>query len=51
VSVISLNALGPVEVVVTFGYNDDDLRERSFDYGTLTVAGLPPINSMARRPG
>ncbi len=45
VSMMMLNAIEPIEAVVTFGYDDSGPLGREIDFGTLTVAGLPPIDS------
>jgi hypothetical protein len=46
VSMIMLNALEPVQAVVTFGYDADGPFGEYFEYGNLSVSGLPPIDSM-----
>ncbi len=46
ISIMMLNAINPIEAVIIFGYDADGPRGRDFDYGTLVMTDLPPIDSM-----
>jgi len=51
ISMMMLNAISPVEAVATFGYDAAGPRGEDFDYGTLALNDLPPIDSMVVSQG
>ena len=51
VSIVMLNALEPIEAVVTFGYGTDTSPGGDIDFGTVSLSGLPPIDSTVILPG
>lgn len=46
INIMMLNALDPIQAELTFGYDASAARGEDFDYGTLAMTDLPPIDSM-----
>jgi len=46
VNIVMLNAIEPIEAVMTFGYDAAGPVGELFEYGNLSVNGLPAIDSM-----
>ncbi|MDH4035602.1 MAG: dockerin type I domain-containing protein, partial [candidate division Zixibacteria bacterium] len=51
VSMMMLNALEPVEAVITFGFDADAETYNEIDFASLALNGLPPVDSMVVLPG